>query len=247
METDKKNNADTSVDSIIKLSQATIFFSLLLFLVQYKWLEYFYSAIGAGWVVSHFTWNQILFTATPYGGIFLLAVFIFAIFPGRMTTTIRFTALAICHFLTFLVALYKADGISLILLVSVWLFSGLFLLLGGLVVNTLFFKPENGGSRISPLVVVFVFGIIYVSNMRVADMVSIYRLDNSDEYYPQLTEEGIFGRTDTPKLIAPIGDKFLLLNETPKGKQFRLVEDISKYRIHSIKRPFFLDNSILSI
>lgn len=248
MGTDEKVNIDTSFDFIIKLTQATILFSILLFLVQYKWLEHFYTAIGAGWVVSHFTWDQVLFTATPYGGIFLLAIFLFAIFPGRMTTKTRFISLAFCHVCSIVLAfIMRDDEVSIGFLLSVWILAGLYLLLGGLVVNSLVFKPEDGSSKISPLVVVSVVAIIYIFNMAVADKLSIYRLKNSDQYYPQLSEEGVFGNSDRPKLIGPIGDKFLLIDETPKGRQFRLVEDISKYRIHPIKRPFLMEYSILSI
>lgn len=233
------------LDLILKISQTSIAISLILFLLQYNWLEFYYSSLGVGWVTRVLTWNQVILSATPYGAVFFFALIILAIpLKDRTLQHKAFLLFTVYACSTGYVVATKGEIYGASLVISSAIFSLLYLALI-ISIAGLFFNQEQKEFIGSTQSVALFLCLIFLYTPIFATQVAEHKKENINEYYPELVEPGNFSSKSEIRLIGPAGDKFLLAIKTDKDFKYRIASDISKYNIKETKYPSLLGSLIL--
>lgn len=234
--------AERQSPSLIEFGQTTAVIAPFLYLIGQKYAAGYFNQLGCTWVAGFLTFQETLIYALPTSIVVLAGAFLaYTIFSNgvspktQVVIILGLPALIIGSvFLSSIFWAVQATKISS-LIISIWLC----MLFGFYTMEAIhtYRQPQRRGFKEACCWAVSSAFIVYNLSPHLGSEMAASELKRIETRFPKIAESGIFGVSTEMRLIAKVGEKFLIMETSGGTRGFYLKSSLDTLKILPMTRP----------
>lgn len=234
--------AERQSPSLIELGQITAVIAPFLYLIGQQYAAGYFNQFGCTWVAGFLTFQETLNYALPTSLFVLIGAFLaYAIFSHEISPKAQLIIIlglpALIIGGVFLSSIFWAVSAAKIssTIISVWLC----MLFGFYTVEAIHTsrQPQKKGFKEACCWALSSAFTVYNLSPNIGSEIAASHLQRIETRFPKLAESGVFGVSTEKRLIAKVGEKFLIMETSGDTRGFYLKSSLGKLKILPMTRP----------
>ncbi|WP_122665314.1 hypothetical protein [Pseudomonas viridiflava] len=227
--------------SLIELGQVTAVSAPFAYLLGQKHAAGYFNELGCTWVADYLTFQETLTYALPTSLLIVTgAVLAYFLFSHNVSVKTQVSCILGIPLLiiagAFILSFFTTISVTNVFtpLANIWLCM-LFGFYSVEALHTYNLPDRKGFVEASGWALSSAFTVFTLAS-GIGSMVATADLDRIDDRFPVLTEPGLFGSTKERRLVAKVGDRFLIMEGSTEKHDFYLKSNLDNFKILPIHK-----------
>lgn len=236
------NTAERQSPSLTEFGQTTAIIAPFLYIIGQKYAAGYFNQLGCTWVAGFLTFQETLNYALPTSFFVLLGAFlgyvVFSHGASAKTQLIIILGLPVLAIVAvFVSAIFWDVSVAKVssTIISVWLCM-LFGFYSVEAVHT-FKQPQKRGFKEACCWVIGSAFTVYNLSASLGSEIAESDLKKIETRFPKIAQPGVFGVSTEARLIAKVGEKFLIMETSGDTREFYLKSNLDALKILPMTRP----------